>query len=434
MAGFDKLKLNKQLIRSVNEVGYAAPKEIQQKTLTRIIGGQDIIAIAPEGSGKTTTYILSTLNRFNYAPEGVPKVLILVPDKEQVVAVLEQFELLNKNRSIAIVGLYVTPGTEAQMDALADGADIVVATPDRARAIYLKLALNLNKIELFIVDDADQMIKKGMQLPIAELANSITKCQHLVFTDVMHTRLEKMITPFMKLPAIIEVEELDETPLETHQQILYNVPNFGTKLNLLNLFMYDEDLFTKTVVFVNTKATAEKVYESLNRRLHDAVGYLNPWFFDIKGFKSVEDFKGDINARALIVANQNEEVIDLGGIPFLIHFDLPQEKETYIEHVINRNPGNDDETIALTFATDLELSAVKKIEQAIGKKMQVAALPDELVIVTESKPKTEPTKQSIKNSEPLAGSAFHEKKPANNKNYNYSSGQKAKMNNKKKHG
>ena len=79
MAGFDKLKLNKQLIRSATELGYTTPKEIQQKTLTRIIGGQDIIAIAPEGAGKTTTYVLGTLNRFNYAPEGVPKVLILVP-------------------------------------------------------------------------------------------------------------------------------------------------------------------------------------------------------------------------------------------------------------------------------------------------------------------------------------------------------------------
>src|ERR1700712_724219 len=183
MAGFDKIKLNKQLIRSVNELGYTTPKEIQQKILNRIVGGQDIIAIAPEGFGKTTAYVLGTLNRFNYAPEGVPKVLILVPEKEDVLAVLELFERLNKNTAIAIVGLYVTPGTEAQMDALADGADIVVATPDRARAIYLKLGLNLNKAEVLIIDDADRMIKKGMQLPITELANSIGKCQHLLFTD-----------------------------------------------------------------------------------------------------------------------------------------------------------------------------------------------------------------------------------------------------------
>lgn len=434
MAGFDKLKLNKQLIRSVTELGYTTPKEIQQKTLNRIIGGQDIIAIAPEGAGKTTTYVLGTLNRFNYAPEGVPKVLILVPEKEDVLAVMELFDRLNKNKSITIVGLYVTPGTEAQLDALADGADIVVATPDRARAIYLKLALNLNKMELLIVDDADRMIKKGMQLPIAELANSITKAQHLVFTDVMHSRLEKMIEPFMKLPAIIEVEAIEEAPLATHQQLLYNVPNFATKLNLLNLFMYDEEVFTKSVVFVNNSATAEKVFQSLNRRMHDAVGYLNPKFFDVKDFKSVDEFKADTEARVMLVINENQELIDLSGIPFLIHFDLPQDKDQYIGRIVNTNNEADDETLALTFATDLELSEVKKIEQATGNKMDPSAIPDDLVIVNDPKSRTEPAKKPTKVSEPETGAAFHEKKAANSKNYNFSSGQKAKMNKKKKHG
>lgn len=431
MAGFDNLKLNKQLIRSLNELGYTTPKEVQQKILTRIAGGQDIITIAPEGTGKTTTYVLGTLNRFNYAPEGVPKVLILVPEKEDVLAVIELFERLNKNTSLLIVGLYVAPGTEAQLDALADGADIVVATPDRARAIYLKLALNLNKMELFIVDDADRMIKKGMQLPIAELANSINKGQHLVFTDVMHSRLEKMIAPFMKVPAIVEVEELEEMPIAMHQQLLYNVPNFLTKINLLNLFMYDDEVFTKSVVFINNRTTAEKVYQSMSRRMHEAVGYLNP-HVDENGFTSVDDFKANQDARALIIVTEEKQQVDLSGIPFLIHFDLPQDKETYIQRVTSTN--SDDDTLALSFATDLELSLVKKIEQATGKKTVPAALPDDLVIVSDQKPKEESAKKITKSAEPEVGAAFHEKKPSNNKNYNFSSGQKAKMNMKKKHG
>jgi len=436
MVWFEKLKLNKQLVRSVNEAGFTNPTELQLKTLTRIVGGQDIIAIGHEGSGKTTAYVLGVLNRFNYAPEGVPKVLILVPEKDQVFGVIEQFDRLNKNKSIKIVGLYVAPGIEAQMDALADGADIVVATPDRARAIYLKLGLNLNKVDLFIVDDADQIIKKGLQLPVVELANSIGKGQHLVFTEVIHSKLEKMLAPFMNQPAIIEVEEVAEAPIQTHPQLLYNVPNFGTKLNLLNLFLYDDELFTKTVVFVNTQATAEKVYKSLYSRLRDAVAHLNPKFFDTNGFQSIEDFKITENARVLLVVNENDETIDLSGLPFLIHFDLPAEKETFIERVTNNQPNSDDETLAITFATDLELSQVKKIEQATGKKITPAALPEELVIEKESKAKKEEEekKPSKPNPDaPVVGAAFHEKKAANAKTYNYSSGQKAKMNNKRKH-
>lgn len=432
MAGFDKIKLSKQLLRSLTELGYSGPKEIQQKTLNRIIGGQDVIAIGPEGAGKTTTYVLSTLNRFNYAPEGVPKVLILVPEKEDVLATIEKFDSLNKNKSISIVGLYVTPGLESQMDALADGADIVVATPDRARAIYLKLGLNLNKIEVFIVDDADRMIKNGMQLPMTELANSITKAQRLIFTDVLHARLEKLIEPFLNNPAVIEVDELEESELATYHQLLYKVPNFLTKQNLLNLFLQDAEVFTKSAVFINNKATAEQIYRSLNRRMHDTVGCLNPPFFDMNGYKSVDEFKANPEARVMIVISENDDEVDLSGIPFLIHFDIPQDTKTYIKRV--SNPTGDDETIALTFATDMELSLVKQIEHATGNKMELSALPDDLVIVNDPKSRTESTKQSTKNTEPEIGAAFHEKKASNNKNYNYSASEKARMNKKKKHG
>jgi ATP-dependent RNA helicase RhlE len=426
MAWPEKLKLNKQLIRSITEAGYLNPKEIQLKTLPRIIGGQDVIAVGPEGSGKTATYILAVLNRLKHTNEGVPLVLILLPDKEHVLDVISRFELLNKNKAVSIVGLYASPGIEAQMNALADGADIVVATPDRARAIYLKLGLNLNKIELLIIDDAEQIVKQGLQLPVAELANSITKCQHLVLTEVIHDKLNKMIAPFMKLPAIVEVDEIGEAPMELHPQMLYHVPNFGTKLNLLNLFMQDEELFTKTIVFVNTRQTAEKVYKTLQNRLKNAVALLE---------SGVADFESSPEVRVLVAANENDIEIDLHHIPFLIHFELPVDKETFINRVKNNAPGTEDETLAITFATDLELSQVKKIEQATGQKVTPAELPADLVIEKEKTAAKPDEQQASKRKAPVAekGEAFHEKKASNSKTYNYSSGLKAKMSNKRKH-
>ena len=434
MVWLDKFKLNKGLARTLTDTGYLYPKEIQLKTLSRIIGGQDVIAVAPEGSGKTSTYIISVLNRIRQGFDDAPRILILVPDKEKVFSVIEQFDTLNKNSSIKIVGLYVAPGIEAQMDALADGADIVVATPDRARAIYLKLALNLNKIDLFIVDDAELIVKQGMQLPVVELANSIIKCQHLVFTEVMHQKLEKMIVPFMKLPAIVEVEELGESSLETYEQVLYSVPNFRTKLNLLNLFMQDDELFTKVVVFVNTRVTTDTVYKNLKPYLKGAVAVLNPMFSETKNVADLEAFKNDTSLRVLIIANENSGIPDLNGLPFLIHLDVPEDKEIFINRII-KTTGNED-TLAITFTTDIELGMVKKIEQSIGKKLQLADLPDGLVIDGDKKEKEESSEKKpakADKNEHVAGAAFHEKKAANAKTYNYSSGTKAKMNNKRKH-
>ncbi|MDB4918360.1 MAG: helicase [Mucilaginibacter sp.] len=436
MAWSEKLKLNKQLMRTITEAGYISPKEVQQKTLARIYGGQDVVVAGPEGCGKTTTYILAVLNRIKYNAEGVPLVLILVPTKEDVLAVISGLEHFSKNKQIAIVGLYAAIGTETQMNALADGADIVVATPDRARAIYLKLGLNLNKIELLIVDDADLIVKQGLQLPVAELANSITKCQHLVFTEVIHDRLNKMIAPFMQSATTVEIEEIAESVLETHSQLLYHVPNFITKLNLLNLFMQDSELFTKTVVFVNTRHTAEKIYKTLQNRQNNSIAVLNSWSVELNGFKEIKDFKTSANTRVLIICNEDNELTDLHNIPFLIHFELPEEKEVFIKRVLNNSPESGDETLAITFTTDLELTTVRRIEQAIGQKIPIGELPEDLVIEQDKKQAEVEEKKPVKNktAAPVAGDAFHQKKPENSKTYNYSSGVKAKMNMKKKHG
>jgi ATP-dependent RNA helicase RhlE len=436
MAWLDKLKLNKQLVRNITEEGLVQPKDIQLKTLTRIAGGQDIIAIGPDGCGKTTTYILAALNRIRHTPEGVPDVLVLVPGKDQVIDVVSQFDRLKNNKQVAVVGLYPAPGMETQMNALADGADIVVATPDRARAIYLKLGLNLNKIGLFIVDDADLMVKQGLQLPVNELANSITKCQHLVFTSVIHDKLNKMIAPFMNGAAVVEVEEDGEIRLETHPQLLYHVPNFGTKLNLLRLFMQDEELFTKTAVFVNTRKTAEKVYKTLQNREKNTTAILNSPSVEFLGFKTIFEFIESNEARVLIINDEKIKTAALNDIPFLIHFELPEHKETFIERILNNKTGIKNEKLAITLATDLELTMVRKIEQAIGEKIPLAELPDNLVIEKERKNTDTEEKTALKSeiTAPVAGEAFHQKKPENAKTYNYSAGVKAKMNKKKKHG
>jgi ATP-dependent RNA helicase RhlE len=429
----DKLKLNKQLIRSVTEAGYFTPKEVQLRTLTRIIGGQDLIVTSPEGSGKTTAYILGVLMRLKYGFEEAPRALILVPTKEKVLEVITNFEVLNKNSTIRVVGLYHETSMQAQLDALADGTDIVVATPDRARAIYLKLGLNLNKIMMFIVDDAAEVIKQGSQLPVAELANSIVKCQHIIFTEVMHGKLQQMTDLFMNMPALIEVEGLGESKTEIHSQLLYHVPNFRTKLNLLSLLLGDAEVYTKAVVFVNTRLTAEKVYNSLRQDIKGEVAILNPMMFESKGLGSIEEFKTQNEIRVLIIANELQGTVDLDSIHFLFHFELPEEKEIFINRMI-KTEGDITKTLAITFTTDMELDIVKKIEQAIGQKIEINVLPAELLVVKEHKD-NRTTKQAVtaKANMETSGGAFHEKKESNKKDYNYSGGTKAKMNKKKKH-
>lgn len=430
----EKLKLSKQLVTAMTDAGYISAKEIQAKTMSRILGGQDIIAVAPEGSGKTTNYVLGVLMRFKYTADEAPKVLILVPTKEKVLEVIAEFDKLNRNKNLRIMGLYGTGGTEQDVLDLVDGVDIVVALPTRARAIYLKLGLNTSKLQMFIVDDAEVIVKQGMQLPVAELARSAGKCQHLIFTTVVHEKLNNMIDQFLNFPTTLEVEDLGDSQANTHELILYPVPNFKTKINLLNLLLRDDEVFDKVVVFVNTRLTAQKLGKSLHSAKPGAVSVLNPLFFDEEGFDHIEDFKETPEARVLIVANEGTATLDLSGIPFLFHFEVPEQKETFLSRILKTD---EEEVVAITFSTDMELVEVKKIEQSIGKKLTLMELPEDLVIDKVAKSKGGIDKSRIvkeKNVAPQGGGAYHDKKESNTKDYNYGIGQKAKMTMKKKHG
>ena len=425
----DKLKLSKPLIKAMNEAGYLSALEVQAKTMSRMIGAQDLIVSAPEGSGKTTAYILATLMRLKYGVEEAPRALILVPDKEHVLSTIDRFDLLNKNKTIRVVGLHADQTVDSQMNALADGADIVVATPDRARSIYLKLGLNLNKIIMFIVDDAEMIIKKGLQLPVSELARSISRCQHLVFTEVIHGKLHHMIDSFMNFPVTIEIDDLISQQLDTRKQELYNVPDFRTKINLLNLLLERPEYSSKSVVFVNSRLTAQKLYKNLLPAVSKSAAILNPLFFDQAGFSSIEEFIQQSEFTVLIVANEGTGSMNVGQVPMLIHLEVPDEKEVYLNRVMK--DVNDDTLISIVFSTDIELATVKKIEQAVGQKMRQIDLPDDLIIY-KSKAKAN-SETAAANITVTPGAAFHEKKESNAKDYNFSSREKAKMNRKKKH-
>lgn len=433
----EQLKLSKPLVSAMSALGHLSPKEVQLRTMSRILGGQDVIAIGPEGSGKTTTYVLATLMRLKTGGGDAPRALILVPTKEKVLEVLDYFEKLNRNDTFRIVGIHADTPIDEQVDDLTDGVDIVVAIPSRARAIYLKLGLNTNKIQMMILDDASDLVKQGLQLPVNELARSIQKCQHLVFTEVMHDKLEYMIDDFMVMPATIEVEELLEAKVETYPQLVYHVPNFRTKLNLLNLLLKDTEVFDKVVVFVNTRLTAQTLSKDLFDGKAQDIFVYKPLFFDEAGFESLETFKINDKARVLIVANENFDEVTLSGIPFVFHFELPEDRIRYINRVIKTDEAD---LVSLNFINDLELPELKKIEQALGQKLEEAELPEDLLVEDTNKTAKQKSKHAKElerakaEEEAFRNAAFQPKKESNAKTTNYSSGEKAKMNKQKKHG
>ena len=227
----------------------------------------------------------------------------------------------------------------------------------------------------------------------------------------------------MNQATTFEIDDLGEQKLETIEQILYKVPDFKTKVNLLNLLLKDKEVFNKVLVFVNTRLTAEKVFKSLFKYLDKEISIYKPLFFDHPGFDLIDDFRHSEDTRILLIADDLKESFDLNDIPFIFHLEMPIEMESFIGRIVKSTSTESSDALAISFATDLELSMVKKIEQAIGLPIPLAELPQDLVIEKDKPKKT--LKTEVQDTE--SGSAFHAKKQSNMKDYNYSSKEKAKM-------
>ncbi len=199
-------KLIKPLVLALTEANIETPTELQAKSLGKLNGGQDLFGVGAKGIGKTTLAVITTINKLKEEFEDAPRALIIVANKETAIAMKEQFQLLGKDTSLryslAIEGVKI----EKQFEEIYFGTDVVIGTTKRVMEIYFKQSLNLNKLKLFILDDAETQIKDALQGDIDRLVQSLPKCQHLVFTNELNAKIEKLTSKLMVNPFIVEVE------------------------------------------------------------------------------------------------------------------------------------------------------------------------------------------------------------------------------------
>lgn len=425
----ESLKLTKPLLHAMAASGFEKPLPMQAKALSRISGGQEIVGIGPEGIGKSSTIVLSVLSRLKYAHESAPRALVMCPDKDRVAALMQLFQQLTPPLTLRILAVHAGGGIEGQKEAIGEGIDIIIGTPDRILALYLKNALNLNKLQQFIVDDAELVVKQGLQSPIHQIALSLPKCQRLAFSEVMHEKLQRLLDGFMFSPSVIEVQEESEQTINTIPLFLYQTPNYKTKQNLANLLMSDMATYTKVAIFANTKITAQNIYKSLAKRYAGEVVLLKPPVYDQQGVQSMSEFKSRTDLRILVVSNETEQFMKLDDLSHLIHLDLPSNKDLVVQRIAESNFDNRPLPTSFIFATDIELPMVKKIELTIGSIMEVLPFPAGLIVEgSRSNKKIQEGEALLAEKSKVSNQgAFHEKKPSNAKDYNWGWKEKNKL-------
>lgn len=412
MSTFEELKISKSVLKAIEELGFTEPTPIQEKAIPMIRSGVDVLGIAQTGTGKTAAYLIPLIMKLVKADGQDPRAVILVPTRELAIQVGEDLEDLTKFTNIRRATVYGGVGWTKHAELIKPGVDILVATPGRLWDLYRAEAVSLRKIKTLVIDEADRMLDMGFMPQIRNFLEILPlKRQNLLFSATFNEKVEEMSHEFLDFPERVEVAP-SATPAELIDQVYYKVPNFQTKLNLINYLLRDEETFSRVIIFVGTKENAEQVFKIIKRRsegekriMHSNKGQstrLNA----INGFKS-----GAI--RILITTDISSRGIDVEMISHVINFDIPSNHEDYV-HRIGRTARANNVGTAITLVNPAEEHSLGKIEELIRMKIPQLELPADLEQVETKKEENLIQLREIdrqkKIADPTFKGAFHDKK------------------------
>lgn len=408
---FEELKLTRQFLDAVNELGYESPSEIQEKVIPRVLGGQDVIGIAQTGTGKTAAYVLPLLQLLKYPQGDEPRALILVPTKELVVQVEEQIQSLCKYTELRYVALYGGVGPKTQIEAIKKGVDIIVATPGRFLEIYAKRVIIPKKIKHVVLDECDRMMDMGFWPQLREIQEKLPqKKQQLLFSATFPERVERIADNFLLFPSRVEVTP-QATPATTVEQRVYMVPNFKTKLNLL-MHLLEGDEMKRVMVFVRTKADATSMGKFMERSNVGEIRFLHSNIGQNSRMNAIKDFK-DGNVRILVSTDVTARGIDVFEVSHVVNFQVPGHYEDYV-HRIGRTGRAFKTGVAISFVDQSEEYHLTNIQKIIRQTIPVFEIPEVVHIEkTEPEEKQEQAREIDRQKrldDPDFKGAFHEKK------------------------
>lgn len=415
---FDELNLNKPLLNALGDLGYTTPTTIQERVFAVAMSGRDVCGIAQTGTGKTIAYLLPCLRLFQFSTSRIPQLLVIVPTRELVVQVVETVRTLTAHMSVLTVGVYGGVNLKPQAAEVQQGADVLVATPGRLVDLLMSGAVKSKAIRRLVIDEVDEMLNLGFRTQLKTILDLLPpKRQNLLFSATLTDEVFQLMNTFFSNPVRVEAAPVG-TPLDTIDQRAYRVPNFYTKVNLLNLLLRQNAEMTKVLVFVATKHLANQLYDELTPDFVEKIGVIHSNKVQNQRFDAVNQFKAGAY-RILIATDIIARGLDIAEVSHVINFDLPEVPENYI-HRIGRTGRADKRGIAISFITGRETEQQMAIEQLMQYTIPVVPLPENLVISDELTEDEEP-KIYMKIIEPKAprredvGPAFHEKALKNQK-------------------
>ncbi|MEY4333265.1 MAG: hypothetical protein RLZZ196_2008 [Bacteroidota bacterium] len=415
---FSDLNLNPSLSKAIEDLGFQYPTTIQHRVFPVVMSGRDVCGIAQTGTGKTFAYLLPCLRLWKFDKNKDPQILIIVPTRELVVQVAESVRKLTTYMNVVTVGVYGGANINTQQLEVEKGVDVLVATPGRLYDLLLNGAFKTKTIKRLVIDEMDEMLNLGFRTQITNILSLLPgKRQNLLFSATITDEVESLMNDYFTEPERIEAAPTG-SPVENIIQTAYDVPNFNTKVNLLELLLRSDDTMTKVLIFVSTKSLADQLYEKLNEEFPEIVGVIHSNKEQNYRFNTVKQFKAGV-FKYIIATDIMARGIDVAEVTHVINFDTPEVPENYI-HRIGRTGRADKKGIAITFITEKEKPFQQKIEALMRQPIPMLALPEDLeistVLIEDELPKVHMKTIQIKRPKiDAGGGAFHEKSAKNSK-------------------
>lgn len=361
---FEELGLHDDVLDGLDAMGFKEPTPIQQQAIPLILNGKDLIASAQTGTGKTAAFVLPVLDKIlSSAYEKRIRVLVIVPTRELAVQIdqqIEGFSYYTDVNSIAVYGGSDAASFTQEKEALTTGAEIIVATPGRFIA-HLNLGyVDLSKLDVLVLDEADRMLDMGFHQDIMRIvAKTNPDRQTLLFSATMPKRIVDMASSLLKNPERVSIAI--SKPAEGVEQQAYLV--FDDNKALLVKKLIEASDFQSIILFASTKNAVRKAFEVLKRSGLNA-GTISS---DLEQKEREEVMLGFRNRkfRVLVATDVVSRGIDIDGIDLVINYDVPQDAEDYV-HRVGRTARAERKGRAITLIGPDDIRKFNRIEQLIG--------------------------------------------------------------------
>ena len=370
---FEALNLNPAILRAIAETGYTSPTPIQAQAIPVVMEGHDLMASAQTGTGKTAGFMLPALNLLATPHESKsrgPRVLVLTPTRElaaQVNEAARKYGKFLRARTVSIVGGMPYP---LQNKLLSQPLDILVATPGRLLDHMERGRIDLSRLQMLILDEADRMLDMGFLPDVERICEQLsTERQTLLFSATLDGDIARIAKQILKNPKTIQIAAQKEKHANIEQR-LHFVDDMTHKNKLLEHLLIAPEV-NQAIIFTSTKRHADVLAEDLYAAGHKTAALHGDMTQGARNRTLTKLRHGDI--KVLVATDVAARGIDVHGITHVINYDLPKFAEDYV-HRIGRTGRAGNTGIAISFASGADRHLLRKIEQFTGNRMDAAVI------------------------------------------------------------